>query len=276
MSRGDLPGTPEGFYLRFQVGARTDTGRVRTLNEDVFLLRPEQGLFLVCDGMGGCPAGEVASEMAALSILEHVSRRERPGTAASAEDGDYLPQSRRLRRAVEQSNQYIFERAQAEPDRAGMGSTVVGAWISGAIVSVAHVGDSRAYLWHRNRLARLTRDHSLTEDGAHKNVLLRALGREAKVAVDVRELAVQPDDYLLLCSDGLTNAVPEATVSNAIARLRDPQRICDELVDLANRHGGPDNITVVVVAVIGSMWHSLSDWTRRLSGGHIAAADSAS
>ena len=95
-------------------------------------------------------------------------------------------------------------------------------------------------------------------------------------AVDVRELAVQPDDYLLLCSDGLTNAVPEATVSNAIARLRDPQRICDELVDLANRHGGPDNITVVVVAVIGSMWHSLSDWTRRLSGGHIAAADSAS
>ncbi|HEX7137958.1 MAG TPA: PP2C family serine/threonine-protein phosphatase [Vicinamibacterales bacterium] len=262
--------------MRLQVGARTDTGRVRTLNEDVFLLRPEQGLFLVCDGMGGCPAGEVASEMAALSILKHVSRRQKQPATAAGQDDQYLPQSRWLRRAVERSNQYIYEQAQAEPDRAGMGSTVVGAWISGAIVSVAHVGDSRAYLWHRNRLARLTRDHSLTEDGAHRNVLLRVLGREATVAVDVRELAVQPDDYLLLCSDGLTNAVPEAAMSSAIARLRDPQRICDELVDMANRHGGPDNITVVVVAVIGSLWQSVWDWTRRLSGGHIAAADSAS
>jgi len=262
--------------MRLQVGARTDTGRVRTLNEDVFLLRPEQGLFLVCDGMGGCPAGEVASEMAALRILEHLSGREKQTAAARAEDNEYLPQSRRLRRAVERSNEYIYEQAQAEPDRAGMGSTVVGACIAGGIVSVAHVGDSRAYLWHRNRLVRLTRDHSLTEDGAHKNVLLRALGREATVAVDVRELAVQPDDYLLLCSDGLTNAVPEAAVAGAIARLRDPQRICDELIDMANRHGGPDNITVVVVAVIGSAWQSMWDWTRRLSGGHIAAADSAS
>jgi len=262
--------------MRLQVGARTDTGRVRTLNEDVFLLRPEQGLFLVCDGMGGCPAGEVASEMAALSILEHVSRREKPAVPRAAQDDDYLPQSRRLRRAVERSNQYIYERSQADPDRAGMGSTVVGAWIRGPIVSVAHVGDSRAYLWHRNRLARLTRDHSLTEDGAHKNVLLRALGREATVEVDVRELAVQPDDYLLLCSDGLTNAVPEAAVSRAIARLRDPQRICDELVNMANKRGGPDNITVVVVAVIGSVWQNIWEWTRRFSGGHIAAADSAS
>jgi protein phosphatase len=262
--------------MRLQVGARTDTGRVRTLNEDVFLLRPEQGLFLVCDGMGGCPAGEVASEMAALSILKYIIRREKPHVNAVAQDDEYLPQSRRLRRAVERSNQYIYERAHADPDRAGMGSTVVGAWISGAIVSIAHVGDSRAYLWHRNRLARLTHDHSLTENGEHKNVLLRALGREATVDVDVRELAVQPDDYLLLCSDGLTNAVPEAAVSKTIARVRDPQRICDELVKMANRRGGPDNITVVVVAVVGSVWQSMWDWTRRLSGGHIAAADSAS
>lgn len=260
--------------MRLQVGARTDTGRVRDLNEDVYLLRPRQGLFLVCDGMGGCPAGEVASEMAARTILEHVSAL---GEKAEVTPSDYLPQSTRLRRAVEQSNQYIYERAQTEPDHTGMGSTVVGAWISGQLVSVAHVGDSRAYLWHRDRLERLTHDHSLGQAGAPSNVLVRALGRQATVDVDLRELAVQPGDYVLLCSDGLTNAVPEATLSGAISRLRDPQRICDFLIDAANQGGGADNITVVVVAVIGSMWRSVwSHWTRRLSGGHIAAVHSAS
>jgi serine/threonine protein phosphatase PrpC len=259
--------------MRLRVGARTDTGRVRTLNEDVFLLKPERGLFLVCDGMGGCPAGEVASEMAALSILEYLSGRERP--ADSAPDDEYLPQSRRLRRAVERSNQYIYQQAKTTPDRVGMGSTVVGAWISGPIVSVAHVGDSRAYLWHRKGLVRLTHDHSFAEAGDNKHVLLRVLGREAHVAVDVREFAVRPGDYVLLCSDGLSNAVPEATMSTVIAKLRDPQRICDELVDMANSHGGHDNITVVVISVIGGLWPSTLNWTRRLSGGHIAAADSA-
>jgi len=260
--------------MRLLVGARTDPGRVRDLNEDVYLLRPERGLFLVCDGMGGCPAGEVASEMAARTILDHVSTAGAP--AAAGGDG-LLPQSRGLRSAVERSNRYIFERAQAEPDRAGMGTTVVGAWIDGPLVSVAHVGDSRAYLWHRNRLERLTRDHAFSENGARTNILLRAVGREATVDVDLRELAVQPGDYVLLCTDGLTNAVAETTVCGAIARLRDPQRICDYLVDAANENGGPDNITVVVVEMIGSRWRSVwRRWTGRLSGGHSAAAHSAS
>jgi protein phosphatase len=250
---------------------------VRALNEDVFLVWPARGVFLVCDGMGGCPAGEVASKLAARAFLEYVNGRERPADAvAGAPDDDYRPLSRRLRRAVERSNHYVYEQAHAEPERAGMGTTIVSAWVSGPLVSVAHVGDSRAYLWHRNGLVRLTRDHSFTENGANKNVLLRVLGREATVDVDLRELAMQPGDYLLLCSDGLTNAVPESAISGAIAQLRDPQRICDELVELANRHGGPDNITVVVVAATGNMWHNMRDWTRRISGGHLAAADSAS
>jgi serine/threonine protein phosphatase PrpC len=259
--------------MRLQVGARTDTGRVRDLNEDVFLVRPEQGLFLVCDGMGGCPAGEVASEMAARTILEHLSAQ----TAVPTSGDGYLPQSRRLRNAVERSNQYIYEHAQAESRHAGMGTTVVGAWINGQLVTVVHVGDSRAYLWHRNHLERLTRDHSLHESSIHSNVLLRALGRERTVDVEVRELAVQRGDYVLLCSDGLTNTVPEATVSGAISRLRDPQRICDYLIDAANHNGGQDNITVIVVEFIGGVWRSVwSHWARRLSGGHIAAVHSAS
>ena len=261
--------------MRLQVGARTDAGRVRSLNEDVYLLRPEQGLFLVCDGMGGCPAGEVASEMAARSIVEYVNGPD--GNSANAADDGYLPQSRRLRSAVERSNQYIFERAQVEPDRAGMGTTVVGAWFDGQLVSVAHVGDSRAYLWHRDHLECLTRDHSFRGAGMRSHALVRALGREATVGVDLRELAVQPGDYMLLCSDGLTNTVTEATLCGAISRLRDPQRICDYLVDEANLNGGPDNITVIVVYMVGSAWRSLwSHWSRRHSGGHRAAADSAS
>jgi protein phosphatase len=248
---------------------------VRANNEDAFLLEPAQGLFLVCDGMGGCAAGEVASEMAALSIGKFVIGRDE-SLDARANDDEFLPQSRRLRRAVERSNGYIYEQARSRPDRTGMGTTVVGAWISGPIVSVAHVGDSRAYLWHQPSLVRLTRDHSFADDGAHKNVLLRVLGREANVAVDLRELAVQPGDYVLLCSDGLTNAVPEEAMSSVIARVRDPQRICNELVDLANHNGGPDNITVVVIAFVESVWHRVWSRTRRLSGGHIAAADSAS
>src|SRR4030095_16614751 len=111
--------------MRLQVGARTDAGRVRSLNEDVYRVHPEQGLFLVCDGMGGCPPGEVASEMAARSIVEHVNADD-GHTANPARDG-YLPHSRRLRTAVEHSNQYIFERAQGEPERAGLGTSGVGA-----------------------------------------------------------------------------------------------------------------------------------------------------
>jgi protein phosphatase len=260
--------------MRLQVGARTDAGRVRSLNEDVYLLCPAQGLFVVCDGMGGCPAGEVASEMAARSILEYVNAHD--GNSANRADDGYLPHSRCLRSAVERSNQYIFDRAQREPERAGMGTTVVSAWIDGPLVSVAHVGDSRAYLWHRERLECLTQDHSFRGGGA-RNVLVRALGREPTVGVDLRELAMQPGDYILLCSDGLTNTVTEATLARAISRLRDPQRICDYLVDEANLNGGPDNITVIVVYMVGSVWQQMwGHWSRRLSGGHSAAAHSAS
>lgn len=256
--------------MQLQVGARTDAGRVRSLNEDLYVARPELGLFLVCDGMGGCPAGEVASEMAARLIATYVNAAD--ANVGGAADG-YLPQSRHLRSAVEQSNQYIFERAQVDPVRAGMGTTVVGAWINGQFVTVAHVGDSRAYLWHRERLECLTRDHSLRGAGIGDHVLLRALGREPTVGVDLQELAVQPGDYMLLCTDGLTNAVAEATLCEAISQLRDPQRICDHLVDEANRNGGPDNITVVVVFVGGSIWRRLwSGWRRGFSGGNSAAA----
>jgi PPM family protein phosphatase len=265
--------------MRLRVGARTDVGRVRELNEDVYLVKAERRLFVVCDGMGGGPAGEVASDLAARAILDQFDEPDAQQPALSGREGGYLPQTSRLAAAVRHSNQLLYSRACQDPRHAGMGTTVVGAVIAGHIASVAHVGDSRAYLWHDHQLQPLTCDHSLVEAHVHaglldsslrasfeqQSALLRVLGREPHVEVELNEIPVRPGDYLLLCTDGLTRMVPEPTVAESIVRLRDPQRICDELIDVANRNGGADNITVVVVEVAVSWWASLSGtWRQRI------------
>jgi protein phosphatase len=260
--------------MRLRVGAGTDTGRVRTLNEDVYVLREERGLFIVCDGMGGAPAGEVASQLAADAILERldVCGIDEPADSPST----YLPWTNRLADAVRQSNQVIYHHGQADRRRAEMGTTVVGAWLNHHVASVAHVGDSRAYLWRDNDLQLLTCDHSLVEaqvragvldrDGClesnDQNVLLRVLGGAPEVDVDLNEVPVRPGDYLLLCSDGLTRMVPDSTLAEAFLRCRSPQRICDYLIDVANRNGGADNITVVVVQVVETWWRRLASRLR--------------
>jgi protein phosphatase len=262
--------------MRLQVGAATDTGRVRDQNEDAFRLRADRGLFVVCDGMGGGPAGEVASVLAATWIVEHFERAEASATHGRAGVNGYLHQTSRLGDAVRRSNQYVYRQAQQNADQAEMGTTVVSAWLNDRIASVAHVGDSRAYLWHRGSIEALTRDHSLVEmqvgsgildrdvslRSEEQNVLVRALGREPDVEVDLTEVAVQPGDYLLLCTDGLTRMVPEQTLADAIAQLREPQKICDHLIGAANDRGGKDNVTVIVVHLPLSWWRrTLSQWT---------------
>ncbi len=258
--------------MQLRAGAGTDRGRVRTLNEDMYVSRAGRGLFLICDGMGGAPAGEVASQIAVEAILEQLDGIGQEIQASPIDERGYLPQTRRLAEAVRQSNRIIYDHAQMDPSRARMGTTVVGAWITQHIASVAHVGDSRAYLWHDDHLEPLTRDHSLVEahvraglldpaeavNSKQQNVLVRVLGREPDVDVDLKEVPVQPGDYLLLCSDGLTRMVPDGELGQAIVRFRDPQLICDYLVDAANAGGGTDNITVVVVEVMNRWWRRLS------------------
>jgi len=228
---------------------------------------------VVCDGMGGGPAGEVASELAAASILDHLDRSAKPAPAVIPDAGGYLPQTSRLAEAVRRSNQFVYSQALRNPDQTDMGTTVVTAWVTRHIASVAHVGDSRAYLWHQGRLEALTRDHSLVEAqvraglvnredalrSGHRNVLVRVLGRQPNVDVDLAEVPVQPGDYLVLCSDGLTRMVSDQMLAETIAELRDPQRICDHLIGAANRNGGADNITVVVVQVALTWWRRLSN-----------------
>jgi len=277
--------------MRLRAGVRTDKGCVRDLNEDVYAVRPQQGLFVICDGMGGCSAGEVASQLAVTAILEELKPTRGAVAAKPTGDPGYLPQTSRLADAVRRSNACVYTQAQQDASRADMGTTVVSAWIARDIASVAHVGDSRAYLWHGDRLERLTRDHSLVEayvqaglaksetslPADQQNVLLRVLGREPNVDVDVTEVPVQPGDYLLLCSDGLTRMVPDMTIAQTLVQLRDAQQICDALVDAAIRNGGADNVTVVVVQVAESWWQRLSNpwrgqvWGKVNGEPHVAA-----
>ena len=254
--------------MRLRVGARTDVGRVRQLNEDVYLLRAQQGLFVVCDGIGGGPSGEIASRVAGDTIVAQLTPAD-TGVAAAPVRGRYRPRTSLLADAVRHSNERVYDHARQDRRHAGMGTTVVSAWIAEHIASIAHVGDSRAYLWGGDRLVALTCDHSLASANANdeENALVRALGREPDVDVDLTEVPVRCGDYLVLCSDGLTRMVPDAAVAHVIRELRDPQRICDRLVDIANSNGGIDNITVVVVEVMGSWWQRLSTQWRPHAGG---------
>lgn len=274
--------------MRLRAGAATDVGRVRRNNEDAFASLPERGLFVVCDGMGGASAGEVASRLAVDTILAQLN-----GTEAAQADGPeverdagYLPQTTRLADAVRRSNQSIHDQANRNAGQFDMGTTVVGVWIAHNVASVAHVGDSRAYVWHHERLEAITSDHSLVEarvqagllnreeslKSADQNILLRALGREPEVDVDLHEVPLRAGDYLVLCSDGLTRTVSENAMAEAIVQLREPERICRHLIDAANSNGGVDNVTVIVVEVEGGWWHRVLNRLERRDGGGVNGA----
>ena len=196
--------------MRLRVGARTDTGLVRPQNEDAFMSRAEQGLFVVCDGMGGAPAGEVASELAIQAIARELKSH---GEGEELEASPFLPHTQRLVDAVRQSNEFIYGEAQKDPRQAGMGTTIVGAWIREQIAGVAHVGDSRAYLWHNGRLEPLTRDHSLME--AHIEVIAKY------IFVQVRKAVLANDATARLFYINGSNLVAEVKAADYEANLRD-------------------------------------------------------
>jgi protein phosphatase len=239
-----------------------------------------RGWFVVCDGMGGEAAGEVASQLAVDAMTDRLNaangyHADRSDSMAAA----FSPLTVRLADAVRASNVVVHDHARRDPERARMGTTIVGVWVDEYIASVAHVGDSRAYLWHDGALEPLTEDHSLVEahvraglldpaaraTAPHLNVLTRVLGREPEVQVDVNEVPVQPGDRLLLCSDGLNRTVDEAVIGDVLARRWHPQQVCDDLVALANQNGGGDNITVVIVDVVRPWWQELWRRSRRSS-----------
>jgi protein phosphatase len=252
--------------LEIQFGVRSDVGLVRTNNEDHFAIDETLSLFILCDGMGGQAAGEVASRMGAELILEHC--REAHRNPHNGFEGvyreEFSAQSNRLASGIRVSNKAIYETASGTAAVSGMGSTVVSVLVSGNVMSVAHVGDSRVYLFRNHELRQLTEDHSLVREQVRQglmspeqaerselsNVILRALGAEPTVQVDLDEIWVGAADQVLLCSDGLTRMVPDAEIAKVLSAAPTAQSAADKLVELANEKGGEDNTTVIVARLL--------------------------
>ena len=233
--------------MRLVVGAATDVGRIREINEDAYLVDEGMGLIAVADGMGGHRAGEVAS-VTALEALRAAVRQGKP-----------------LREAIEDANGAVFDKSASHDDFRGMGTTLTaGTLAAGNTLIVGHVGDSRAYLLRDGEFRQLTTDHSrvqeLVDDGrltadeaaVHpmRNVVTRAIGMDSSVDVDVYPVQLELGDVVLFCSDGLTGMLQDDFVGAELRRESDPARVAMRLVDEANRAGGEDNITVVVVGVV--------------------------
>ena len=229
-------------------GSRTDVGCVRDHNEDSLVVAPP--LYVVCDGMGGHAAGEVASEIA----VDVIARSAPEHADASA-----------LGQAVEEANLAIIKAAREGMGRAGMGCTCTAAILEKERLVIAQVGDSRAYLLHHGKLQQLTRDHSLVADlieagqiteaearvHPQRSVITRALGSDPRTQPDLFEINVEAGDRLLLCSDGLSTMLEDPEIEKILASASDPQRCAAQLVNEANGLGGYDNVTVIVVDVTG-------------------------
>ena len=222
---------------------RSDTGRQRTANEDSYYASAP--LFVVADGMGGAQAGEVASRIAAESFEE----ADRAGEAAETF----------LRRIAEDANQRIHGLAEHDSSRSGMGTTLTAALVDGDEVAIAHVGDSRAYVYRDGALRLLTSDHSLVEelrrqgrltpeqaeDHPQRSIITRALGPEAEVEIDTLTYRARPADAFLICSDGLTTMVKDERIAEVLAESESLDQAVVRFVGEANEAGGRDNVTIV-------------------------------
>lgn len=264
--------------MRIVSGGVTDLGRVRSNNEDCFRIVDSLNLFVLSDGMGGEAHGEVASEMAVDTIVKYCMepRSDAAVPVAGSFEPTWSEKTKQLTTAVHLANKSIYESAEANPERHGMGATLTAAWIDGSKLSVAHVGDSRLYLLRNGSLQQLTSDHSLVaeqvrrgiltaaeaEESEMQSVLLRALGALPDIEVDTDEHGIFARDILMLCCDGLTRMVTEPEIAGTLQAETDPTKAAEKLIALANERGGVDNITVIVVR-IGAESKGWLSWLRR-------------
>ncbi len=240
------------------ISAKTDVGLKRSANQDAFdtkILNDGLAWAIVCDGMGGQAAGNIASKIAVERITsafsENLSPRLNEKQLATF-----------LKAAAESANMAIYDKARSDEELSGMGTTLVCAVIKEGSCLVAHAGDSRLYLFRDNCLIQMTSDHSvvqsmvdnghLTEEEAKthpsKNIITRALGVHSRIDVDINDFSVKENDIILLCSDGLTNCVDDAEITKVLTES-EPENISEILIDKANSGGGFDNITVVTIKI---------------------------
>ena len=240
--------------LRYDSAALSDRGRNRPSNEDTFGRCDESGVYLVCDGMGGAAAGEVASSMAAAEVPRRLSARAVPGAEAALLE-DVIDE------AIRAANEAIHSRAQSNLQLNGMGTTLVGLVTEGRRVLVFNVGDSRCYRLRKLHMEQISLDHSLVEEQVRmgrmthaealrspmRNIITRALGTQPTVEPELFELEAEAGDIFLLCSDGLTGEIADAEIESILANDLPLDQLCASLVDAANEAGGHDNITCLLV-----------------------------
>jgi serine/threonine protein phosphatase PrpC len=266
--------------IEVSVSARTDTGMVREGNEDAFMiadltsgnlgLGPDMkthkigargSLMIVSDGMGGGPAGEIASEMAVKTVRESLME--------VSTDLDVCEQ---LKTATEKANTEIWNYAGQNPQCKGMGATLTAVWIQQATAYIAQIGDSRAYLVRSDSIKQLTKDQSLVQamidSGAiaadqaasfPQNIITQALGIGEALDVAISSIELVQDDTLIVCSDGLSQKVKAEEMANLVRQTSDLTMLCRSLVALANQRGGEDNITVIAATFAGELLHSAAE-----------------
>ncbi len=239
---------------------QSDIGKVRQQNEDFWTFNPPH-FMLIADGMGGHAAGEVASHMAARSVMLFLQDK------IVIDEGT-------LRDAIGEANRVIYQTAQSNEAYGGMGTTMILGYECGNAIHWAHVGDSRMYLYRNQTLHQITQDHSfvgelersgqITKEEAKvhpkRNLLTRAVGAEREIAVDTGTLPLEENDMLLLCTDGLTNMVSEAEIATIIeAHIDQPEVAMSQLIDIANENGGSDNVTIILARADTKQVHTLED-----------------
>ena len=236
--------------VQYTAAAVSDRGRKRPSNEDAFGYSVERGVFVVCDGMGGAAAGEIASSLAVEEMMRLLVAEERGA-----------PTPDEAEKAIGAANQAIYSRSQRNPKLAGMGTTLVALITGERQVWILNVGDSRGYRMHNGTLEQITQDHSLVEEQVRmgrmnpseaqrsplRNVITRALGTQIQVTADTFAMEPEPGDLYLLCSDGLTRELSDPLIESLL-RLELPlDELCTRLVGAANKAGGHDNITCLLV-----------------------------
>ena len=257
--------------LAVEVAGKSDVGCVRTNNEDNFGYDLRYGIFVVCDGMGGQAAGEVASKLGVEVLLSYFHH--------AAESGEYQQvgepveglsrDALALASAIRLANRTIYETGQKQAASAGMGSTVVAALVRGNALVIANVGDSRIYLIRQGVIQQLTQDHSLVMEQVRRgyltleqaersdmqNIILKALGSEENVDPDVEDLVVLQDDILLLCSDGLTKYVRDPEILQRVSAAATLDEACNVLIQTAKDRGGDDNVTCLLLRIVERSWY---------------------
>jgi serine/threonine protein phosphatase PrpC len=264
---------PTFLPMNFEYHAVIDCGRARSNNEDAVALDEAAGLVVLADGMGGYNAGEVASGM----VTEFIRSELGHWLHEAGPDASDLDVRRAMDICVDNANRAIFNAANTNPQYTGMGTTLVVGVFRGSRLLLGHIGDSRGYRWREGQLSQLSRDHSLLQEqidaglitpeqalySNHKNLVTRAVGVEDVVLLETHIHAVLPQDWFLMCSDGLSDMIDDDQIAEVLAAHDQVADAAQALVEAANQAGGRDNIAVILIAAQGCADGARSWWPFR-------------